>query len=57
MRRKNKMDMTISEQIQNVSDRVCHEICKYYGKSEGMSNKDLEKFTQEHCLHCPIIEL
>lgn len=57
MRHKNKMDMTISEQIQNVSDRVCHEICKYYGKSKGMSNEDLEKFTQEHCLHCPIIEL
>lgn len=57
MRRKNKMDMTISEQIQNVSDRVCHEICKYYNKGKKLSNEDLEKFTQEHCLHCPIGEL
>lgn len=57
MRRKNKMDMTISEQIQNVSDRVCHEICKYYDKGKKLSNEDLEKFTQEHCLHCPIGEL
>jgi hypothetical protein len=57
VRRKNKMDMTISEQIQNVSDRVCHEICKYYAKNKNLSSADYEKIMQEHCLHCPIIEL
>lgn len=57
MRRKNKMDMTISEQIQNVSDRVCHEICKYYNKGKNLEGEEADEFFRDHCLKCPIIEL
>lgn len=57
MRQNNKMDMSITEQIVKVSDRVCHEICKYYDTGKNLKGKEAEELIREHCMKCPIMEL
>ncbi len=57
MRQNNKMDMSITEQIVKVSDRVCHEICKYYDTGKDLTDEELSEFMREHCVKCPIMEL
>ena len=59
-RRKNKMDMTIVEQMQAISDTICDCYCKYPDEYRGMI-KDVdeaqEKMMAERCDKCPLMQL
>ena len=59
-RRKNKIDMTISEQIESVKERMCDGYCKMLEKYLS-ENKDpnvaWEKMNDEVCPKCPLGEL
>lgn len=55
-RRKNKADMTISEQIEAIAEDFCNHYCKYPDlwdeEAEGC-----ELSESEHCQNCPLNEL
>ena len=59
-RRKNKLDMTITEQMQSVADRMCDCYCKYpdiyRGKIKDVDEAQ-EQMQHEQCEHCPLMEL
>ena len=60
MRTKNKLDMTISEQLQKMVDTICDCYCKYPDEYRGKI-KDVdeaqETMINEVCAHCPFMEL
>lgn len=57
MRKKNKVDMTVTEQLNAISDRMCEEYCKYYEKMKDMDEEESEKYADVYCLNCPLGEL
>ncbi len=56
-RRNNRQDMTISEQLEQIKEEVCDDICKYRNSKDYrglMSQESLE----EICKHdCPLNKL
>lgn len=56
MRKNNKMDMTVTEQIYAIVEDFCLHYCKYRDtwdeKKEGC-----ELLESEHCRNCPLGEL
>lgn len=52
----NKMDMTISEQLDYIADQVCYEYCRYYEQMEnGVIKKKILKDC--YCKNCPLKEI
>ena len=49
MRRNNKLDMTVCEQIQAVKEDMCTKNCKYH----GMKTEE----AKEKCQECPLKKL
>lgn len=65
MRAKNKADMTVTEQIASVSEKICNGYCKYpqiyrekylHGQYEN-ADEATERMIEECCNHCPLLEL
>ena len=56
MRRNNKADMTISEQIESIKERMCDQYCKWPDKWDEEA-EGIPLFESEHCEHCPLMEL
>lgn len=72
-RRSNKADMTISEQLEDLKESICGEVCKYWQQAEDkalelkkldLNNKQdfewhsrIQEQLHEHCEHCPLKEL
>ena len=57
MRRNNKMDMTVTEQIKAIRQKMCESYCKYsvYDQEDKVRERDItEKIS---CENCPIREL
>lgn len=50
-RRNNKMDMTITEQLEAVKSTFCWEYCKFNSED---NEKELE---EKHCRNCPLKEI
>lgn len=58
MRRKNKKDMTIMEQLDEACNRACREICKYYDERKDIKDSlDEWEFQERHCKNCPLTEI
>ena len=57
MRKNNKLDMTVTEQLNAIGDRMCEEYCKYYEKMKDMDEEESEKYADVYCLNCPLGEL
>lgn len=59
-RRKNKLDMTVTEQLQSIVDTICDKYCKYpdeyMGKIKDVDEAQ-EAMQHEVCEHCPFMEL
>lgn len=55
-RRKNKADMTISEQFESIKERMCDKYCKWPDKWDEEA-EGIPLFESEHCAHCPLMEL
>lgn len=55
-RRKDKMAMTITEQLDCVADQVCFKLCRYHEKLEtgAIKKKELKEL---HCINCPLKEV
>lgn len=49
MRRNNKLDMTVTEQIQAIKEDMCNKNCKYHGKKTEEA--------KEKCQECPLKKL
>lgn len=65
MRRKNKEEMTITEQIEDVAERMCKDYCKYPAvyherllrdEYEDADKAD-EAMQNEQCNNCPLMRL
>lgn len=59
-RRKNKIDMTITEQLQSMVDTFCDCYCKYPDEYRGkIKDVDEAQETMQHevCERCPFMEL
>lgn len=52
-RRNNKMDMTISEQLERIKSEICWKYCRFNSEDESQ-NENLEI---EHCNKCPLKEI
>ena len=57
MRKNNKADMTVSEQLQAIGDRFCADYCKHGKTIKTLTDDELSEFMKEHCKHCPVTEL
>lgn len=60
MRHNNKMDMTVSEQIAAVREKICDEYCKYteqYLACYKDPDEAQEKLLADICQYCPMREL
>ena len=60
MRKANKVDMTIREQIASVKDRICDNVCKHEQEYLGRyKDPDVawEMMQREECSKCPMSEL
>jgi len=56
MRKNNKMDMTVTEQINAIADNICRNYCKY--SDTGDEEKEgCELCDSEHFRNCPLNEL
>jgi hypothetical protein len=59
-RRKNKVDMTITEQLEALREDICDNYCKFPGEVRSKYT-DIDKATEqlvlEHCDGCPFMEL
>ena len=55
-RKKNKVDMTISEQLDVITDAICKTRCKYFDTWDEEA-EGCELSESEHCQNCPINEL
>lgn len=57
MRQNNKADMTVTEQIRAIRQKICSDYCKYsiYDQEGKMRERDITE--QIACEHCPIREL
>lgn len=53
MRKNNKQDMTIIEQIEAVTEEMCDDYCKYHDKYNMKTKKEDEEF-QKICEKCPL---
>lgn len=63
-RRNNKIDMSITEQLEAMKDKICLGYCKYYEEADSMldngkfnNETDMENFLNETCKSCPLMEL
>ena len=59
-RRKNKADMTISEQFESIKERICDGYCKFPEMAKlayGDTDEALERLMESYCNHCPLQEL
>lgn len=56
MRKNNKQDMTIREQIQAVADEICSTRCKYPDQWDE-EKEGIELCDSEYCKNCPLNEL
>lgn len=55
-RRNNKMDMTVSEQLQFIKDQMCLCYCRYSEKLiEGKMKRDV--LEGEYCKYCALKEI
>ena len=60
MRKNNKADMTISEQLESIKERICDGYCKYPELAKlthDDSDEALEWMMRDCCEHCPLMEL
>ena len=65
MRKKNKVDMTIHEQLETIGEKICNDYCRYplvYRERylmEEYDNEDaaMEAMQNEFCVKCPLMEL
>ena len=60
MRQKNKADMTVTEQIAAVREKICSEYCKHteaYLSSYKDPDEAWEKQNADICNYCPMREL
>lgn len=56
MRKNNKMDMTVTEQINAIADNICRNYCKYPDTWDE-EKEGCELSESEHCRNCPLGEL
>lgn len=56
MRKNNKMDMNIVEQLNVIAEKICDQYCKYPGIWDAEKEK-CELCDSEHCRNCPLNEL
>ena len=56
-RRKNKMDMRITEQLDAIADKICEGYCKYSAEYTKGDTDRTEELIKEHCNGCPLLEL
>ena len=65
MRKNNKMDMTVIEQIESIKQAMCNDYCKYPSEyhekvlRDEIQNDDVANDTmcEEICSKCPLTEL
>ena len=60
MRKHNKEDMTIPEQIAAVREKICDEVCKYTEQYLGCykdPDEAQERLLADICQYCPMREL
>ena len=55
-RSKNKADMTISEQLEKISNEICSHYCKYPDIWDE-EKEGYELSESAHCQNCPLNEL
>lgn len=59
-RRKNKADMTVTEQIELIRDSMCENYCKYQEKAYS-EHKDpdeaMDVLINQYCTDCPLLGL
>ena len=56
MRRNNKGDMTVIEQIESVKEQICDTRCKYAAVKKEKDNRIKEEL-EEACKKCPLNQL
>lgn len=56
MRKNNKMDMTVTEQINAIAEDFCNHYCKYPDIWDE-EKEGCELSESEHCANCPLGEL
>lgn len=56
MRRKNRAEMTITEQFESIKERMCDQYCKWPEQFDEEA-EGCELSESEHCAHCPLMEL
>lgn len=60
MRRRNKADMTVTEQLDRIKDTVCTTRCKYMDMVLGTHQSpdlDMDYLQETYCATCPMNEL
>jgi len=60
MRRKNRAEMTITEQFESIKERICDQYCKYPDMAKlAYEDPDeaMERLMHSYCEHCPLMEL
>ena len=56
MRKNNKAEMTIAEQLNAIADDFCRNYCKYPDTWDE-EKEECELSESEHCKNCPLGEL
>lgn len=58
-RRNNKEDMSITEQLEAMKDKICIGYCKYFEEADSMfdSETEMENYLRATCEKCPLMEL
>ncbi len=54
LRRKNKLEMTISEQVETIKESICDDICRFRIEAAGV---DPDYFIETYCSKCPLTKL
>ena len=60
MRKKNKMDMTIPEQLESIKEKMCDQYCRFPEEAKATHedpDEAMESLMHVHCEHCPLMEL
>lgn len=54
MRKNNKQDMTVREQIEAIKESICDGYCKFKAEAAGV---DPDYFIEKYCSDCPLTQL
>lgn len=54
MRKNNKQDMTVTEQLEIIKESICDGYCKFRAEAAGV---DPDYFIEKFCSGCPLTQL